>query len=175
MHLLRSILLHLLIIGIVVVALSIGSKNPENSNSIVDLENAPASSGDAPQQKVTVKNETPLTPVQQLELGSTPNQTGHESISDSEMKNYILEISKRINQLKKYPETARMHAQEGVVEVLLEVAPNGKILHTEITRPTAFESLNQAALTAVQRIGGLPPLPVSDPIRFRITIQFKLE
>lgn len=103
-------------------------------------------------------------------------------IAPTEMQKYIIEIVNRINRNKRYPKDAQFNEQEGVVEILLEVFPDGKIARSEISKKTPFESLNQAALAAVQKLGALPPLPVGangnpvlKPITLHIPIHFQLK
>ena len=66
--------------------------------------------------------------------------------------------------------------------MLLEIAPDGRVLRSEIEKKVAFNSLNDAALKAVQALSSLPPLPLkpsgmpaSRPILLHIPIHFKLK
>jgi len=64
---------------------------------------------------------------------------------------------------------------------MIEIAPSGSILHAELGKTSPFESLNHAAITSIQKLGTLPPLPAdtdgkppSAPIRLKIPIRFQL-
>ncbi len=103
-------------------------------------------------------------------------------IAPNEMQLYIMEVVKRIERNKKYPKDAQFNEQEGMVELSMEVLPDGTIQKSEILKKTPFDSLNQSALAAVQKIGSLPPLPpkkdgtpASKPIVLRIPIHFQLK
>jgi TonB family protein len=97
------------------------------------------------------------------------------------MQKYIAEVVSRIQRVKQYPKDAIFNEQEGLVEVLIEIAPDGKINRSQITKSTPYQSLNAAAIQAVEKLGILPPLPqaseskpVKSPIQLRIPIHFQL-
>lgn len=100
----------------------------------------------------------------------------------NEMQKYILEIVNRIDRVKQYPKEARFNEQEGTVEVSLFVSTEGMISKIELSKKTPFDSLNQAALSAVQKIGALPPLPVradgtpmTGSMKLYVPIRFQLK
>lgn len=110
------------------------------------------------------------------------NDASEGTIPPSEMQRYLGEVVQRINRTKQYPKDAQFNEQEGVVAVVVEIAPDGKILRSEIEKAAPYESLNKAALAAVGRLGVLPPLPmtstgkpVSKPIQIHIPIHFRLK
>lgn len=110
------------------------------------------------------------------------DETSGTGIAPTELQKYFLELLERIHRSKKYPRDAQFNEQEGVVQVLLKVAPDGEILRVELEKECPFPSLNQAGLTAVQNLGRLSPLPKNTsgelpvrPITLHIPIHFKLK
>lgn len=130
----------------------------------------------SPQTKTSVQTQSSLSQSQSAE-----SEEGG-GITPSEMQKYIIDIVNRIQRTKQYPKDAQFNEQEGVVEILIEVAPNGQITKEVITKKTPFESLNQAALSAVQKLGVLPPLPArpdgtpaTRAVSLHIPIHFQLK
>jgi len=177
MHLFQSLLLHLLLMGILLVAIHFGPSRVEGMHSIA-LENIslnkPVKTINSETDEASKVQINTSAPTGATSPESLPGQT-QENISPSLIQNYLQEISNRINRVKKYPEAARMNEQEGVVEVMLEVAPSGEVLRSEIKKSSTFDSLDHAALSAIQGIGTLPPFPASKPIQLRVPIQFQLQ
>ncbi len=169
---LKSLFIHLFLIGIIALAILIPSHirdgqsqitlvgfasslpNPLNKNSLLKTEHSKESQDESKSENTSIIS------------------SNGESLNPSEMQSYLQEISNRINRIKKYPESARLDEQEGVVELFIEVSPQGKVVHLEITKPAAFPALNQAAIEAVQKMGDLPPL--KEPLKLRIPVQFQL-
>jgi protein TonB len=130
----------------------------------------------SPQPKTSVQTQSTLS---QSESAESEEGGG---IAPSEMQKYIIEIVNRIQRTKQYPKDAQFNEQEGMVEILIEVAPTGQITKAVITKKTPFESLNQAALSAVQKLGVLPPLPArpdgtpaTRAVSLHIPIHFQLK
>jgi protein TonB len=130
----------------------------------------------SPQTKTSVQTQSSLS---QSESAESEEGGG---IAPSEMQKYIIEIVNRIQRTKQYPKDAQFNEQEGMVEILIEVAPNGQITKAVLTKKTPFESLNQAALSAVQKLGVLPPLPArpdgtpaTRSVSLHIPIHFQLK
>jgi protein TonB len=181
MHLFKSLLIHLaflITIGLMLHA------NPSlvGEQVSIPLENISAANDEA---KKMSPHTTPHAEVSKVAGSTTVDSIaksfGENSISATEMQKYLSEVANRINRIKQYPKEARIKEQEGAVEVLLEVSPEGKILNSVIATPSAFESLNHSALIAVQKLGLLPPLPLDSsgkpalqPIQLRIPIRFQL-
>jgi TonB family protein len=120
--------------------------------------------------------------VQSENSDSTEDQGAFGGIEATEMQKYFLEISNRINRSKVYPKDAQFNEQEGVVQVLLKISPEGKVISSEIKKGTAFKSLNDAAMSAIQKIGDLPALPlkpsgmpINKPILIHVPIRFHLK
>ncbi len=69
-----------------------------------------------------------------------------------------------------YPEEAIAKGLEGEAILLLHLDPAGRILRAEIARSSGHAILDQAALSAAQRIGALPGNPQQTllPVAFRL-------
>ncbi len=113
---------------------------------------------------------------------SSSEESAGGGIAPTEMQKYLSNVVAGINRVKKYPREAQFNEQEGVVTVLIEIGPDGKILRTQLEKSTVFESLNAAAMAAIQKLGNLPPLPlqpsgnpVSRPIQLHVPIHFQLK
>lgn len=85
-------------------------------------------------------------------------------------------VKKRIAAKKVYPLKARAQGQTGNVQVHLVVSPDGTLQSADITGPSGFELLNEAALTAVRKAA--PFKKMSDGMQaqeYTFTLEFKLE
>ena len=177
-HFLQSLLIHFLILGLFLTWALLVPRHLETKNQIM-VEGAPSLN-----QKIlaTAKNNKKVDlAIESDEKKSEMNLAESAGVAPSEMQKYLIQVSRQINQFKKYPEDARMNEQEGIVEVLLEIAPNGKVIHFALSQLSSFESLNQAVLMAIQKMGDLPPLPLDlagnlqkNPIKLRVPIRFQL-
>lgn len=90
---------------------------------------------------------------------------------------YISTIYRLIDQKKRYPRDARIHKHTGPVEVCFSVLSNGIIENIKISKPAPFDSLNEAALKAVQQVGRVASIPTelqTDRLDIVLTIQFNL-
>jgi len=128
-----------------------------------------------------LKSAVQSAPSQATESNSLEESAGG-TIPPNEMQKYMLEVVARINRVKQYPKEAQFNEQEGIVTVMLEVAPDGNVIKTELEKGAAFESLNRAAMAAIQKLGTLPPLPPrasgtppTKPIQLHIPIHFQLK
>jgi protein TonB len=191
----RSIFIHLILLAMISIAIYWDSSVQKVDSTIV-LENIQVTDrikkvfhhaihtiGIPHQEPVESDQKSTLDhPAESLE-NSTADEGGESGgIAPSEMQKYFIEVVSRLNRIKKYPKDAQFNEQEGVVQVLLEIAPDGKLIRSEIEKSTAFKSLNDAALNAIQSLGQLPALPLkpsglapSRPILLHIPIHFKLK
>ncbi len=94
-----------------------------------------------------------------------------------EMAVYISEIFKKIEAIKVYPKSAMLREESGLVVVCLTIRPDGFIEDSHIEAPSAFASLNEAALEILKKLGTLPPLPAGTlrPIRVKVPIRYELK
>lgn len=112
-------------------------------------------------QKPSVNKEASknkIVPQKQLELTKLPVgetariESQKSSGSDSQKAHYIDQVRQLIMKNKKYPRIAQKLKQEGVVEIYFEIARTNKISRLEIKKASTFESLNKAALEAVEAL-----------------------
>lgn len=86
---------------------------------------------------------------------------------------YSKEVMNRVMSSVIYPKMARMRKQEGVVALKITVDPKGGAVG-EVETSSGFESLDQAALTAVKLVGPLPNPPEPNVV-VRGTVRFTAE
>ena len=181
MYLLRSLIIHVVLLAVVATMLYVGASHLPTTSQIA-LDNISVNPGESETKKTALNKAPELTVPSISDSETTANQPlSGSGIPVSEMQKYLSEVMNRINRVKEYPKDARIKEQEGIVELLVEVAPDGKILGTKLSKPSSFESLNQAAILAVQKLGTLPPLPLNsagsplgEPIELHIPMQFQL-
>jgi TonB family protein len=69
-------------------------------------------------------------------------------------------LEQRVRQLLSgyfhYPRLARRHGWEGIVEVGLRIAADGRVSDVVLHRQSGYPTLDQAALTAAKRLGIVP-------------------
>lgn len=191
----RSALIHLTLLVMVVIALIWDTRRPA-ADVPIHIENISITD----QMKkaihravhtIGIPHEEPESPhseksseessVKQEHLVSESGSEGG-GIPATEMQKYLSEVVNRINRVKRYPKDAQFNEQEGVVGLIVEVAPDGKILRSQLEKTTAFDSLNLAAMEAIQKIGALPPLPklpsgeaVQHSVQLHIPLHFQLQ
>lgn len=107
------------------------------------------------------------------ENGDTASGTTETTLAPGVMNAYLSDVATRIHHVKRYPKEAKIKGEEGLVEISIAVAADGKIANSSVEKPSPYESLNQEALEAVKRLGSLPP-PPSGAILIHIPIQFQL-
>ena len=72
---------------------------------------------------------------------------------------YFQELSGLIEKQKRYPPAARRLKQSGAVEVSFYLKKDGTFERLTLTRPSAFQILNEAALDLIRSIGRFPVPP----------------
>ncbi len=85
-----------------------------------------------------------------------------------------LEFEKQVLKNPKpiYPRISRMKAEEGDVELKIQIAKTGQIIKIQITKSSAFERLNRAAVTGAKKWKFKPN---SKSYSLRKTIKFRLQ
>lgn len=68
-----------------------------------------------------------------------------------------------LKRYRDYPRAARLRRQEGEVLLRLTVDRTGRLLGTEIERPSGVDVLDQAALDTARRAAPMPPVPANEP------------
>lgn len=114
--------------------------------------------------------------IQETELATI--EAVKSSGDENKKARYINEVRKLIIKNKKYPRIAQRLKQEGVVELSFKIEKSNKIKDLEIVEASSFESLNQAALEAVESIDlaelEFPKDLPSDWLEIQLPMQFDL-
>ncbi len=98
---------------------------------------------------------------------------------------YVTELASLLNTAKRYPRESIAREQEGRVVVAVSVDRDGGVHDVQVSTPSPFRLLNEAALETVGRIGKFPAPPavlLSDASehgtgsrRLKIPISFRIE
>ncbi len=98
--------------------------------------------------------------------------------SPDAVPNWQASLLGRLEQFKRYPRSARLRRQQGVVYLRFTMDRRGKVLSARIDRSSGFDVLDKEALALVHRAQPLPPPPPAvpgDPIRLVVPVQFALK
>jgi protein TonB len=90
---------------------------------------------------------------------------------------YFEMVRLKIESKKRYPSTAKNRQIEGRVGVRFVITTDGFISSVELTHPTKYDPLNQAALNALRAASPLPPPPhklFSGPVSVEMVMRFEL-
>ncbi len=128
------------------------------------------------------KTQPTAAPVQEQHIAangsSTPQKTSSTTHQDrSLLLSYLSLIRTRIEDRKQYPLWARSHGIEGEVSVRFVLDPNGQVSMVSVSRSSGRESLDQAAVEAVQEAAPMPHPPngvLTRPTSMELTIVFTL-
>lgn len=82
----------------------------------------------------------------------------------------------RIEEMRRYPESALSRRQQGVVQLLFRMNRKGEVLFARVTGGSGFAVLDSEALKMVQRAVPLPKIPPERPdeIEVAVPIEFSL-
>ncbi len=97
---------------------------------------------------------------------------------DKILKDYLLEIQRKIENSKQYPEFARRNEIEGDVKVEFLVNRDGVVNNMKILFPSNYKILNDSAVATIRGASPFPPIPTElekDSLTIKLTIIFKLE
>jgi protein TonB len=109
---------------------------------------------------------------------STVQKAEQRAQQQGALKHYLKEIVTKIHAVKKYPRNARRKGWEGTVVIKLHILPTGNFERAEIVQASRYESLDKAALQAIQKAQPFPEFPeeISVPsLVVNIPIQFSLK
>lgn len=89
---------------------------------------------------------------------------------------YLAALRQRIQESLNYPVSARRRGLGGIVQLEVELLPNGKVASVVVRSSSSHAVLDQAALDTVSQ---LPPAPFppglpSRPLKVRVPIVFEL-
>jgi protein TonB len=95
-----------------------------------------------------------------------------------ELQRYNLALLAAIEREKYYPNRARRRHQEGTVTVAFVIDLQGVIRNIRILESSGHSTLDDAATSAIQRVGQFRPLPESlglNQMEFRVPLSFELD
>lgn len=104
------------------------------------------------------------------------HQNGDATQSGEQKVNYAQELKLYIEKNKFYPRSARRLKQAGLVLLHLQIDSEGHFHHIHILEPCNHETLNQAALDLIKKLGRFKPLPkeFANLTDFTIPIAYQL-
>jgi protein TonB len=74
-------------------------------------------------------------------------------------KAYVTDLMKHLNRFKRYPDSAKLRHEQGVVSLRFSIDRNGHVLASSITRSSGSKALDAEVLEAVKRADPLPRIP----------------
>ena len=85
------------------------------------------------------------------------------------------EVSARLQQAKRYPNSARLRGEQGVATVSFTVDRSGHVISAELVRSSGTPALDAEAVALIHRAEPLPPLPADLPsVTLTVPISFSL-
>ena len=89
---------------------------------------------------------------------------------------YLSALRQRIQESLNYPLSARRRGLGGIVQLEVELLPNGKVASVVVRSSSSHAVLDQAALDTVSQLspGPFPPGVPSRPLKVRVPIVFEL-
>jgi protein TonB len=90
---------------------------------------------------------------------------------------YLAELQRAIAKRRFYPDEARRRNREGAVTVSFVILADGRITQIRVTRSSGWDSLDGAAVRALENLGRFKPIPDEiDRTRWalRVPINFAL-
>ncbi|QNN76788.1 energy transducer TonB [Pseudoxanthomonas mexicana] len=89
---------------------------------------------------------------------------------------WVGEVLARLEKFRRYPRSAQMHAQQGVVYVRARISREGKVLAVQMRSSSGYALLDQEALETFRRARSLPPPPpaLPDPVELDVPVEFFL-
>lgn len=114
---------------------------------------------------------------EQVSTSEVSSDVAASALPIDPIQDYVSRVISLINEDKQYPRIALQNHEEGVVEILVEVDRDGKIINVILEKPSRHASLNRAALDLVRQMGSLPPLPlgIESSIRLHIPVEYRFK
>jgi protein TonB len=109
---------------------------------------------------------------------SQPVAQNKELVDPSLLLTYGQSISREIKRYQKYPPVAQRKGWEGTAEVLLQIAPDGKVTGITLGKSSGRSILDEEALNMVRKASPLPQAPQNlrgRELTVTVPIVFKLQ
>ena len=119
----------------------------------------------------------PTAPIVQTPPPEIGRATTPPAISGADRKEFAARLFGHLNRYKRYPESARMRRQEGVVSVRFTMDRTGHVLSWELAKTSGSEALDREAQDLLKRAEPLPALPTAfsrDTLDLVVPIEFFL-
>jgi len=72
---------------------------------------------------------------------------------------YVAALLKHLNRFKRYPESAKLRHEQGVVSLRFSIDRHGNVMASSIIRGSGHKALDEEVLAAVNRADPLPRIP----------------
>ena len=113
------------------------------------------------------------------EKSEAEEEQGIEAQPDPDvLQRYLQEVVKKIDARKTYPRQARSKGWQGTVIIKVQIVSDGTVAQLELATPSAYDTLNKAALEAIKKARPFPKFPdemKSPSLTINIPIQFTLK
>lgn len=114
-------------------------------------------------------------PQQKLSPTSPPKpQQVKKRANGAEVSAYRSGLRRTIERKKRYPSSAQRRRKQGTVVVVFSLSASGAISNARVAKSSGNAALDNAALTAVRRVGTYKPRPAGMGGSVRVPITFKL-
>jgi periplasmic protein TonB len=89
---------------------------------------------------------------------------------------WVGEVLARLEKFRRYPRSAQMRAQQGVVYVRARISRDGRVLAVQMRSSSGHALLDEEALETFRRARSLPPPPpaLPDPVVLDVPVEFFL-
>jgi protein TonB len=128
----------------------------------------------APAPPTSVQAPTAQTPPPEIGRAIAP---APPPISGTDRKEFAAKLFGHLNRYKRYPTTARMRHQEGVVSLRFTMDRSGHVLSYEIAKTSGSDVLDREAQDLLRRAEPLPAIPVAfarDTLDLVVPVEFFL-
>jgi protein TonB len=116
-----------------------------------------------PPPAITVAQAPPTPPAAPIVQALPPDigrATTPPPISGADRKEFAARLFGHLNRYKRYPASARMRRQEGVVSVRFTMNRTGHVLSYELAKTSGSDALDREAQDLLKRAEPLPAIPV---------------
>jgi protein TonB len=154
------------------------AKAPAKRSKPISAETSPpVVAVDSGSQPVAEPDEVPAPLPHTVKEGPVSSGGGTLFEDRNQLAGYLNLIRTRIENRKRYPLWATSHRLEGEASVRFIIAPDGQVTAVTVRKSSGWESLDQAALEAVQEAAPMPRPPdglLTRPTPLELTIVFQL-